>query len=129
MASGYGTKARLVLLDGDQTLAEATLARGLEVARARGFDRLRSYIAAELMRIFTLAGDLERARELALARNRQVVFASEGFAVDASVMEANASRYHGKVHHPSRRVCRVASSSSFSPFSSILVLILYPHSE
>ena len=66
MASGYGTKARLVLLDGDQTLAEATLARGLEVARARGFDRLRSYIAAELMRIFTLAGDLERARELAL---------------------------------------------------------------
>ena len=67
LTAGYSTKARLALLDCDQTLAEATLARGLEVARAREFDRLRSSIVAELMRILTLAGDLERARELALA--------------------------------------------------------------
>ena len=54
LTAGYSTKARLALLNGDQTLAEATLARGLEVARAREFDRLRSSIVAELMRILSL---------------------------------------------------------------------------
>ncbi len=65
LIAGFTTKARLALLDGGAASAEAILGNALEVARARGFDRLRSYVVAELMRMFTQAGDLERARGLA----------------------------------------------------------------
>ena len=68
LIAAYTTKARLALLNGDEALAEVTLGRALEVARARGFDRLRSFVVAELMRMFSLAGHLEKARELATSQ-------------------------------------------------------------
>ena len=92
LIAGYTTKARLALLKGDGASAEAILGRALEVAHARGFDRLRSFGVAELMRIFTQAGHLERARELAksqgvagsrgrLRPNRHTTLRDEALAV------------------------------------------------
>jgi LuxR family transcriptional regulator, maltose regulon positive regulatory protein len=68
LIAGYTTKARLALLNGDEALAEATFRCALQVANRRGFDRLRSFTVAELMRMYALGGHVEKAGELAASQ-------------------------------------------------------------
>jgi LuxR family maltose regulon positive regulatory protein len=69
LTAGYTSKARLALLREDEASAAAALARGLEVARLRGFDRLRAQLVAERMRMLTQSGEVEAARDLAAAED------------------------------------------------------------
>jgi LuxR family maltose regulon positive regulatory protein len=105
LIAGNVTKARLALLDGDEALAEATLRCALRVADIRGFDRLRASAVAELMRMYTLGGHLEKARELAKSRevigsrrrlrpNDHTTLRDEASAIAWVRFEVMEARYH-----------------------------------
>ncbi|QLC26501.1 AAA family ATPase [Parasphingopyxis algicola] len=68
LVAGFQTKARIASLSGTD-LALRVLEEGEEIAGARQFDRLKAFLLADRIRIFTSAGDTASVRRIGMLNN------------------------------------------------------------
>jgi LuxR family maltose regulon positive regulatory protein len=67
LVAGYVTGSRLCRRSGDEERSRQLLERGYALGEARGFERLRRFVAAEELRVLLLRGEVAQARRRAAA--------------------------------------------------------------